>query len=50
MKRNYIQPATQVTNITPLSILMASGSFNITSSSHTPLDFYTGGANAGGGV
>lgn len=49
MKRNYIQPATQVTHIAPISILMASGNaFHI--SSNTPLDFATGGANAGGGV
>lgn len=49
MKRNYTQPATQVTHIAPMSILMASGSFNI-KTSNTPLDFYTGGANAGNGV
>jgi hypothetical protein len=51
MKRNYIQPAMQVTNIHSLSVLMASGGpFNINTNTSTPMDFINGGANAGTGV
>jgi len=51
MKKNYIQPAMQVTATRPVSVLMASGGpFSIHSNTYTPLDFITGGADAGTGV
>lgn len=52
MKRNYIQPVTQVIQTTPMNILMASGGFNIHGSvgsipANTPLYWATVGAGPG---
>lgn len=49
MKRNYIQPATQVATMKALSLLMASGDpFGI--NTNTGASYNPGGANAGTGV
>lgn len=53
MKRNYIQPATQVTQATPMGILMASGRGYAIHGSvgsiapNTPLYWATSGAGPG---
>ncbi len=51
-KKNYSKPNTHVARLDAMCILMASGGggpFSI-SGGHTPIDFYTGGADAGTGV
>lgn len=52
MKRNYTQPATQVTPVQPMNILMASGGLTIhgrvgSIAPNTPLYWATTGAGPG---